>query len=125
MDGIKTVDLTKKYKNLVAVDKLNLQIEQGETFALLGINGAGKTTTVKMLACLTKPTDGDAFVLGKSIVRDGEKIKSFIGISPQETAIAPNLSVKENLQLMCGLYGFKKEKQEEKIKELTENGMQA
>lgn len=120
MEGIKTVNLTKKYKNLVAVDNLNLQIEQGEIFALLGINGAGKTTTVKMLSCLTRPTSGDAFVLGESIVRDGIKIKRQIGVSPQETAIAPNLSVKENLQFMCGIYGFSKEKQEAQIMALTE-----
>ena len=120
MDGIKTVNLTKKYKDVVAVDNLNLQIEQGEIFALLGVNGAGKTTTVKMLSCLTKPTDGDGFVLGHSIVRDSAKIKGHIGVSPQETAVAPNLSVKENLELLCGLYGFSKQKRQEKLQELTE-----
>lgn len=119
MQAIKTVSLTKKYKDLVAVDKLNLEIEQGCVFALLGVNGAGKTTAIKMLCCLTKPTDGEAFVLGHSVTRESEKIKRLIGVSPQETAIAPNLSVKENLELLCGLYGFSKEKQREKIEELT------
>ncbi len=120
MQAIKTVNLTKKYKGAVAVDKLNLEIEQGKIFALLGVNGAGKTTVIKMLCCLTEPTEGEAFVLGNSITQDGEKIKRLIGVSPQETAVAPNLSVKENLQLLCGLYGFSKEKQQEKLSELRE-----
>ena len=89
MEYIKTVGLTKKYKELVVVDQLNLQIEQGELFSLLGVNGAGKTTTIKMLSCLTKPTSGDAFIDGYSITRDELHIKRIIGVSPQETAIAP------------------------------------
>ena len=120
MEAIKTVNLTKKYKDVTAVDKLNLQIERGELFALLGVNGAGKTTTVKMLSGLTKPTDGEAFVGGNSIIDDALKVKSIIGVSPQETAVAPNLSVKENLELMCGIHGFSKEKRDEKIKELSQ-----
>lgn len=119
MEAIKTVRLTKKYKNLVAVDNLDLQIMQGELFSLLGINGAGKTTTIKMLSCLTKPTAGDAFVNGSSITTEDNNVKKVIGVSPQETAIAPNLSVKENLELMCGIHGFSKEKTCEKINELA------
>ena len=113
MDAIKTTNLTKKYKDVVAVDNLNLQIAQGELFALLGVNGAGKTTTVKMLSCLTKPTSGDGFVGGYSITKETPQVKNIIGVSPQETAIAPNLTVKENLELMCGIYGTAKEKTEE------------
>ncbi len=120
MEAIKTIDLTKKYKDLVAVDKLNLQIEQGELFSLLGVNGAGKTTTIKMLSCLTNPTSGDAFVMGSSIVSEQLNVKRVIGVSPQETAVASNLSVKENLELMCGIHGFSKEKSQAKIKELSE-----
>ncbi len=120
MEAIKTINLTKKYKNQVAVDKLNLQIEQGELFSLLGVNGAGKTTTIKILSCLTKPTSGDAFVGENSIVSDELNVKRVIGVSPQETAIAPNLSVKENLELMCGIYGFSKEKCQAKIKDISE-----
>ena len=119
MIAIKTVELTKKYRNLIAVDKLNLQIEKGELFSLLGVNGAGKTTAIKLLSCLTKPTSGDAFVDGYSITSDELKIKRIIGVSPQETAIAPNLSAKENLALICGVYGFSKEKTELKINELA------
>lgn len=120
MQEIKTVELVKRYKNLTAVNKLNLEIQQGELFSLLGVNGAGKTTTIKMLTCITKPTDGDAFIGGYSITKQPEQVKRLISVSPQETAVAPNLSVKENLKLMCGIHGFSKEKSKAKIKELTE-----
>ena len=120
MQEIKTVELVKRYKNLTAVNKLNLEIQQGELFSLLGVNGAGKTTTIKMLTCITKPTDGDAFIGGYSVTKQPEQVKRLISVSPQETAVAPNLSVKENLELMCGIYGFTKEKSKAKIKELTE-----
>ncbi len=120
MQAIKMTELVKQYKNITAVDKLNLEIHGGELFSLLGINGAGKTTTIKMLSCLTKPTDGDAIVGGYSITKESERVKHLIGVSPQETAVAPNLSVKENLELICGIHGFSKEKTEAKIKELSE-----
>ena len=126
MEAVKTVNLTKKYKDQIAVDNLSLQIEQGEVFSLLGINGAGKTTTIKMLSCLTKPTSGDAFVGGNSIVGNAARVKSIIAVSPQETAVAPNLSVKENLELICGIHGFSKGKTEAKIRELSEQiGLEA
>ena len=118
MQAIRTMELVKQYKNLTAVDKLHLEIEQGELFSLLGINGAGKTTTIKMLSCLTKPTSGDAIVGGYSITKEPEQVKRLIGVSPQATAVAPNLSVKENLELICGIHGFSKEKTEAKIREL-------
>ena len=119
MQAIKTMELVKQYKNLTAVDNLNLEIPQGELFALLGVNGAGKTTTIKMLSCLTKPTGGDALVGGYSITKEPEQVKRLIGVSPQETAVAPNLSVKENLELICGIHGFSKEKTKAKIQELS------
>lgn len=118
MDAIQTVHLTKKYGDTVAVNDLNLQIRQGELFSLLGVNGAGKTTTIKMLSCLTRPTGGDAYLLGKSICTDTADVKRLIAVSPQETAVAPGLSVRENLELMCGIYGFSKEKGEARIREL-------
>ena len=120
MEAIKTVALTKKYKDVTAVDSLSLTIDEGELFALLGVNGAGKTTTVKMLTCLARPTSGEAFILGKSILSDFNEIKSTIAVSPQETAVAAGLSVYENLELICGVHGFSKEKRAEKIKELSE-----
>ena len=119
MQAIKTVALTKRYKNLTAVDKLDLEIQQGELFALLGVNGAGKTTTIKMLSCLTKPTQGDAQVGGYSLAREPEQIKRRIGVSPQETAVAPNLTVKENLELICGIHGFSREQREARIAALS------
>jgi ABC-2 type transport system ATP-binding protein len=119
MDAIKIEGLTKKYRDVVAVDNLSLCVKEGELFSLLGVNGAGKTTTIKMLSCLTSPMAGDAFLLGKSICREGDQVRSFISVSPQETAIAPGLTAKENLELICGVYGFSKDKQTAKIKELT------
>lgn len=119
MQAVKSMGIVKRYKNLTAVDKLNLEIQQGELFSLLGVNGAGKTTTIKMLTCLTKPTDGDAVVGGYSISKEAEQVKRLIGVSPQETAVAPNLSVKENLELICGIHGFPKEKTQAKIRELS------
>ena len=119
MQAIQTLGLTKRYKNLTAVDHLDLEVSEGELFALLGVNGAGKTTIIKMLTCLTKPTEGDATVGGSSITKHPEQIKGKIGVSPQETAVAPNLSVKENLELLCGIHGFSREKTAGKIRELT------
>ena len=119
MYAIRTANLTKKYKDIIAVDQLNLQVKKGELFSLLGVNGAGKTTTIKMLSCLTQPTSGDAFLNGKSINKDTATVKSLIAVSPQETAVAPGLSVRENLELMCGVHGFTKDKQNAKIAELT------
>ena len=119
MYAIETQALVKRYKNLTAVDGLDLNIHQGELFSLLGVNGAGKTTTIKMLTCLTAPTQGDARVGGFSVTKEAEQVKRLIGVSPQETAVAPNLSVKENLELICGIHGFTKEKTQEKIKQLS------
>ena len=120
MVAIKTEGLTKRYRDIIAVDGLSLSIEQGELFSLLGVNGAGKTTTIKMLSCLTSPDGGDAYMLGKSIRKDAGEVKSLIAVSPQETAVAPGLSVRENLELICGVHGFSKEKRSARIEELTE-----
>lgn len=120
MEAIKTLGLTKKYKDLTAVDHLDLTVRQGELFSLLGVNGAGKTTVIKMLSCLTRPTEGDAMLNGCSIVSNTAAVKEQIGVSPQETAVAPNLTVKENLELMCGVHGFSKEMGQRKTRELSE-----
>ena len=119
MHAIKTIGLVKRYKALTAVDQLNLEIRQGELFSLLGVNGAGKTTAIKMLSCLTTPTAGDALVGGYSITKEPQKVKALIGVSPQETAIAPNLTVRENLELICGIHSFSKEKTKERIQTLS------
>ena len=120
MNAIRIEGLTKRYGDVLAVRELSLCIEKGELFSLLGVNGAGKTTTIKMLSCLTEPTGGDAYLLGKSIIRDTAEVKSLIAVSPQETAVAPGLSTRENLELMCGVHGLKKDKRNAKINELTE-----
>lgn len=120
MEAIKTIDLTKKYADVTAVDKLNLTVDEGELFALLGVNGAGKTTTIKMLCTLIKPSSGQGYLLGNDIVNETKKVKEIIAVSPQETAVGLNLTVKENLLMMCSLHGFSKEKTNEKIKEMLE-----
>ena len=119
MQTIRTTGLSKRYGKITAVEGLDLNVEQGELFALLGVNGAGKTTTIKMLTCLTCPTGGDALVGGHSITKEPDRVKALIGVSPQETAVAPNLSVRENLELICGIHGFSREKTKSKIEELT------
>ena len=119
MTAIKTEGLTKRYKDVTAVNGLSLSIEQGELFSLLGVNGAGKTTTVKMLSCLIPPTEGDAFLLGKSITADTAAVKALLAVSPQETAVAPALTVRENVDLMGGVHGFSKEERREKIAALA------
>ena len=96
----------KSYKNCDAVKNLNLEIQDGELYSLLGVNGAGKTTTIKMLSCLTQPTQGCATIYGFDLIKDAQNIKQIINVSPQETAIAPMLSVKENLEFICEIYGF-------------------
>lgn len=114
MEAIQTNGLTKAYKDIVAVKELNLSVRKGELFSLLGVNGAGKTTAIKMLCCLTQPTAGDAFLNGKSILHDTVEVKKAIALSPQETAVAPGLTVRENLMLMGGVSGFSKAEQKEK-----------
>lgn len=103
---IEVKQLTKKFGNFVAVDNVSFSIAQGELFSLLGLNGAGKTTTIKMLSCLIRPTSGDAVIMGNNINDDAQYIKQKINVSPQETAVAPNLSVQENLEMIAGIYGI-------------------
>lgn len=119
MQAIETTALTKRYGKLTALEALALQVHRGELFSLLGVNGAGKTTAIKLLTCLSKPTSGDARVGGHSITKEPDRVKALIGVSPQETAVAPNLTVEENLALICGIHGFSKEKTARRIGELS------
>ena len=119
MDAIKIIGLTKRYKDVTAVNNLSLTVNEGELISLLGTNGAGKTTTIKMLSCLTAPSEGDALLMGKSIRTEPFAVKEIIASSPQETAIAPGLSVKENLEFIAGVYGYNREKQKEKASEIS------
>lgn len=118
MNSIEIKNLTRKFKTRTAVDSLNLEIGEGEMFALLGQNGAGKSTTINMLSCILIPTDGDAFIYGHSIKNDYEKVKEIINGSPQETAVAPKLTVKENLELIARIYGCDKEEAEKRATEM-------
>ena len=118
MNAIETRKLTKRYKTKTAVSELDLTVNEGELFALLGVNGAGKTTTVRMLSCLSEPTSGECFVCGKSCIKEPQAGKEIIDISPQDTAVADNLTVFENLRLICGIYGYSKEKTTAKIEEM-------
>ena len=117
MIAIETKKLTKKFKDKIAVNEIDLKIKQGELFALLGVNGAGKTTTIKMLSGLILPTSGEIMIEEMNIKEEVFKIKEILNVSPQETAIAPNLTVKENLEFMAGVYQIKDK--EKKINELV------
>ena len=120
MYAIQTTNLTKKYKDKTAVNSLNLTVNKGELYALLGVNGAGKSTTIKMLSCLVPPTSGDALLLGNSIVSDSSKVKQLINVSPQETAVAEKLSVRENLELIARIYGADRKSAKRKADDMIE-----
>lgn len=121
MIAVQINDLTKYYKSRKAVDNISFSINKGELFALLGQNGAGKTTTIKMLSCLLAPTSGDAYLFGDSIITNTEAVKQKINISPQETAVAPNLSVKENLEFIAQIYGSNKRNAHVKADEMLKD----
>jgi len=121
MIAIETKSLTKKFGDVIAVDNLSLNIHEGELFALLGLNGAGKTTTIKMLTCLIQPTSGDAFVLGNSITEHSQLVKQVTNVSPQETAVAANLTVKENLEFIAGIYGQSKNEAKQSALKMVES----
>ena len=120
MNAIQTKELTRRYGEKTAVDALVLTVKQGELFALLGVNGAGKTTTVKMLSGLLAPTSGDAEILGYSLVSQTQEVKSRINLSPQETAVAPKLTARENLELIAGIYGSTRKEAKEKAAAMLE-----
>lgn len=121
MEAIITKGLVKKYKDKTAVKGLDLTIHDGELYGLLGVNGAGKSTTIKMLSCLTRPTSGDAEVMGHSVVKEPEKVKTLINVSPQETAVAAKLSVRENLEFIARIYGADKRTAREKADRIIED----
>lgn len=107
-DAISIDHLTKTYNEKTAVNHVSFSIKKGELFGLLGVNGAGKTTLIKMLCGLTPPTSGNASILEYDIKKNQKQIKEIIAVSPQETAIAPNLTVRENLELMARIHGYTK-----------------
>lgn len=109
MAEIETRQLNKFYKNLHALKDINLGIKENELFGLLGVNGAGKTTLIKILTCLSKQTSGEAYVHGFSVKDNPEKVKEIVDVSPQETAVAHNLTVRENLDFFASLYNTRDE----------------
>ena len=118
MTAVQTRDLTKRYKGKTAVNSLDITVEKGELFALLGVNGAGKTTTIRMLTCLSRPTSGEAYICGHSVTEESTLVKKVVGVSPQDTAVADNLTVRENLGLIAGIYGIKGAERSERISEM-------
>ncbi len=120
MKAVEVTNLTKRYKSKTAVNSVSFSVEEGELFALLGVNGAGKTTTIRMLCCLSTPTSGSARVCGSNTAENPAAVKQVIGISPQDTAVAENLTIEENLLLMARIYGFSPEKCSAKVSEMIE-----
>ncbi len=110
----------KEFGSKVAVNDLNLNIKKGSLFAFLGVNGAGKTTTIRMLTGLTAPTAGEANIMGYSVSKELQQVKKLVNLSPQETSVAPNLTVRENLEFIAGIYGFDKIKIKEKTNQMIE-----
>jgi ABC-2 type transport system ATP-binding protein len=121
-DGMAIVvkNLTKKYEDVTAVDRLNLQVGTGELFGLLGPNGAGKTTTINILCCLLKPTSGSATVGGYDILKEQAKIKEIIGVAPQETAVSTTLTGRENVELFGDLHMMQKKELKERVDDILE-----
>ena len=120
MEAIKIQNLTKRYKNIAALDGLDLTVEQGEMLALLGVNGAGKTTAIRLLSCLAEPSEGEAWLCGHSILTEAQEVKRVIGVSPQETAVAKKLSVRENLQFMAQIHAADKQEVPERVEKIIE-----
>ena len=118
--GIEIRGICKKYGDKWAVRPMELDVKQGELMALLGVNGAGKTTLINMLSCRTAPTSGDAFILGKSVVKEAGEVKEVMAKSPQQTAVAPKLTVRENLELMAGAYGYGKVQVRQRTEEMLD-----
>ena len=121
MEAIKTDGLVKKYKEKTAVKGLDLTVYRGELYGLLGVNGAGKSTTIKMLSCLTQPTSGEAWVMGHSVIREADQVKAIMNVSPQETAVAAKLSVRENLEFIARIYGCDKKEARERADKMIED----
>jgi len=121
MSAIETQKITKSYDETKVVDEVSIKVSKGEIFSLLGMNGAGKSTLIRMLSCLVQPTSGQASVLGHDIMKETSQVKKVIAVSPQETAIAPNLTVYENLELMAGIHGFFKKERTKKVNEMMTN----
>lgn len=118
MDAIRTDNLTKRFGNLTAVDRLTLSVAPGELFGLVGSDGAGKTTTMRMLTGIMDPTEGSALVMGRHTVREAEGIKEEIGYMSQRFGLYTDLTVLENLHFYADIYGLPRRGRDEKIDRL-------
>jgi ABC-2 type transport system ATP-binding protein len=116
-------DLRKQYdppKGVLAVDGVSFGIERGEIFSLLGPNGAGKSTTISMLSCLLRPSGGDALIDGHSVVKDPQAVKAVIGVVPQDIAVYPDMSARENLIFWGRMYGLAGTELHKRVDEVLE-----
>lgn len=118
---IEISNLTKQYKDVLAVDNLSLKVKEGELLGLLGVNGAGKSTTIKMLTGLIKPTSGEAKINGLSLGDNMMKIKEITSCSPQESAIARNLTVKENIEFIADIYHLSKDERNNRVESIIKD----
>ena len=119
--AIELKGLTKTFGSKTAVDHIDLTVNEGEIFGLLGVNGAGKTTTIRMLTGLSVPTEGEAKIMGLDLKNDIDKIKLLVNVSTQETAIAGNLTVEENLRFIAGIYGVEKKDLEARLEDIFDS----
>ncbi|MFN2222985.1 MAG: ABC transporter ATP-binding protein, partial [Candidatus Promineifilaceae bacterium] len=118
--AIRVEGLVKHFDDIKAVDGVSFEVKRGEIFSLLGPNGAGKSTTISMLSCLLRPSDGDAFVMGHSILKEPQEVKGAIGVVPQEIALYEDLSARENLAFWGKMYGLRGAKLHKKVDEVLE-----
>jgi ABC-2 type transport system ATP-binding protein len=118
--AIQVMDLHKNFGEVYAVKGVSFEVPAGEIFSLLGPNGAGKSTIISMLSCLAKPTKGKAFVMGHSIHEDAQGAKASLGVVPQEIALYPDLSARENLNFWGKMYGLRGEALRERVDEVLE-----
>ena len=119
--SIEVRDLTRRFGNFTAVDKITFNVEKGEIFGFLGANGAGKSTAMRMLCGLLSPTEGQGTVAGFDIIRESEKIKKHIGYMSQKFSLYNDLTVKENIRFYGGIYGLSRAFIKEKTKEVVSN----
>lgn len=118
MAAIEIKNLVKTFGVKRAVDNISLEIPEGCLFSLLGVNGAGKTTTIRMLMGLSKPDSGEIVILGKKPDKEPVETKKLANFSPQETSVAPNLTVRENLEFIAEIYGAGRKQAKEKADEM-------
>ena len=117
---IEIKNLTKRYKNITAVNCVNLNIEEGKIFTFLGENGSGKSTLISMICGLTSITDGEIKIFGEKVYKGAESVKKYVSVVPQQTSVCLNLNVRQNLEFICEIYGYGKELKKQKVQKIME-----